>query len=225
MAMTKVPQQYLDERRQEILDAAKRVFVEKGYDAATINDIATEAGVAAGSIYRYFENKSDLIAAAANDCVEDDLTSWEGDLPEGMTAGQAFYLLGEQVKADFSAPGHRDEAVLRLESYLAASRDEGLRERIVPTLEESVQHLAAFVRAAQASGEFHATFDPVGFARFLHAVGSGIGSLSVAYGDDFDAESIWDQLIQLAGPSFSEAFRASVVSIGHPASTNSAAQP
>ena len=208
--MAKVPQQYLDERRQEILVAAKRVFVEKGYDAATINDIAAEAGVAAGSIYRYFENKGDLIAAAANDCVEDDLSSWSGDLPEGMTPGQAFYLLGAQVKSDFSAPGHRDEAVLRLESYLAASRDPALRDRIIPTLEESIQGLASFVRAAQESGEFDASYDPVMFARFLHAVGSGIGSLSVAYADEFDAEAIWEQLIRLATPAFSEAFRASV---------------
>lgn len=211
--MAKVPQQYLDERRQEILDAAKRVFVEKGYDAATINDIAAEAGVAAGSIYRYFENKSDLIAAAANSCVESDLTSWDGDLPEGVTPGQAFFLLGAQVKSEFTAPGHRDEAVLRLESYLAASRDEGLRERIVPTLEESIQRLASFIRAAQASGEFDASFEPMEFARFLHAVGSGIGSLSVAYGEGFDTEATWDQLIRLATPSFSEAFRASVASL------------
>lgn len=209
--MAKVPQQYLDERRQEILDAAKRVFVEKGYDAATINDIATEAGVAAGSIYRYFENKSDLIAAAANSCVENDLTSWDGNLPGGVTPGQAFFLLGAQVKSDFSAPGHRDEAVLRLESYLAASRDEGLRDRIVPTLDESIQRLAGFIRAAQASGEFDASFDPVDFSRFLHAVGSGIGSLSIAYGDGFDAEATWDQLIRLATSSFTEAFRASVL--------------
>ncbi len=158
------------------------------------------------------ENKADLIAAAANACVQDDLASWDGNLPPGMTPGQAFYLLGAQVRADFSAPGHRDEAVLRLESYLAASRDEGLRERIVPTLEKSVQHLASFIRGAQESGEFDSSFDPESFARFLHAVGSGIGSLSVAYGDEFDAEALWDQLIQLAGPSFSEAFRASVAS-------------
>ncbi|MDA0815676.1 MAG: TetR/AcrR family transcriptional regulator [Chloroflexi bacterium] len=210
--MAKVPQQYLEERRQGILDAARRVFVEKGYDAATMNDIAVEAEVAAGSIYRYFENKADLIAAAANACVQDDLASWDGDLPPGMTPGQAFYLLGAQVKADFSAPGHRDEAVLRLESYLAASRDESLRDRIVPTLEESVARLASLVRGAQESGEFDASFDPESFARFLHAVGSGIGSLSVAYGDEFDAESIWDQLIHLAVPSFSEAFRALVAS-------------
>jgi len=50
-----------NERRAQILTAAARVFAEKGYERATIADIAREAGVAAGSIYRYFKNKSDLL--------------------------------------------------------------------------------------------------------------------------------------------------------------------
>ena len=68
--MAKLPDRYMEERRQEILDAARRVFVEKGYDNATMNDIAAAADVSAGSIYRYFENKRDLIAAASNACID-----------------------------------------------------------------------------------------------------------------------------------------------------------
>jgi AcrR family transcriptional regulator len=206
--VTKVPKQYLEERRQAILDAAKRVFVTKGYDQATISDIAAEANVAAGSIYRYFENKADLIAAAANDCVEDDLENWSGPLPDGMTPGQAFVALGSQGREDFLRPEHRDEAILRLESYLAASRDEGLRARLAPVMERSVEQLTAFVRAAQESGEFDGRFDPRAFALFLYAVGSGIGSLSVILGDEFDQGAAWDQLIMLAMPSFSPDVRA-----------------
>jgi len=205
--VTKVPKQYLEERRQAILVAAKRVFVEKGYDAATINDIASEADVAAGSIYRYFDNKADLIAAAANDCVEDDLDNWSGPLPDGMTPGQAFAALGYQVREEFTRPEHRDEAVLRLESYLAASRDPELRARLTPVMQRSVEQLSVFIRMSQESGEFGKHFDPGALALFLYAVGSGIGSLSVILGDEFDEGAVWDQLILLAMPSFSTEVR------------------
>ena len=209
--MVKLPDRYMEERRQEILDAARRVFVEKGYDNATMNDIAAAADVSAGSIYRYFENKRDLIAAASNACIEDDLRIWSTELPEGTTPGEAFLALGEQTRRDFADPGRLDECVLRLESYLACSRDPELRDQVLPMMEESVQQLAGFVRAAQESGEFDANIDPIQFARFLHVFGAGTGALSVLYGSEFDTDSVWNQLIALASLWFTEDFRASVL--------------
>ncbi len=48
-------------RRNQILDAATRVFAEKGFSRATIRDIAGVAGIADGTIYNYFENKAALL--------------------------------------------------------------------------------------------------------------------------------------------------------------------
>lgn len=48
-------------KQHHILDAAARVFAEKGFHAASIKDVATAAGVAHGSIYTYFENKEALL--------------------------------------------------------------------------------------------------------------------------------------------------------------------
>src|ERR1043166_5307205 len=50
-----------DVRRDHILDAATRVFAAKGYNGATIRDVAQAAGVADGTIYNYFENKDALL--------------------------------------------------------------------------------------------------------------------------------------------------------------------
>jgi AcrR family transcriptional regulator len=49
------------DREQRILDAASTVFAQKGYNAATIRDISSLAGLADGTIYNYFENKFDLL--------------------------------------------------------------------------------------------------------------------------------------------------------------------
>jgi AcrR family transcriptional regulator len=50
-------------KRQQILDGAKRIFLQVGFDAASMNDITREAGVSKGTIYVYFENKEDLFGA------------------------------------------------------------------------------------------------------------------------------------------------------------------
>ncbi|OGB93060.1 MAG: hypothetical protein A3G35_19770 [candidate division NC10 bacterium RIFCSPLOWO2_12_FULL_66_18] len=51
------------ERRQAILDAAMKVFAQRGYAAATIRAIAREANIAQGTIYLYFPSKRDLLLA------------------------------------------------------------------------------------------------------------------------------------------------------------------
>src|SRR5262249_47192429 len=48
-------------RRAQILDAATRVFARKGFNRATIRDVARDAGIADGTIYNYFANKADLL--------------------------------------------------------------------------------------------------------------------------------------------------------------------
>lgn len=53
-----------DRRREQILDAAARVFAEKGYHEAGIADIATDLGIGHGTFYRYFENKKDIVSQA-----------------------------------------------------------------------------------------------------------------------------------------------------------------
>ena len=48
------------DRPREILDAALTVFVEKGFAAAKLDDVAVAAGISKGLLYRYFDNKAEL---------------------------------------------------------------------------------------------------------------------------------------------------------------------
>lgn len=50
-------------KREQILDGALCVFMQMGFDAASMNDITREAGVSKGTLYVYFKNKEDLFAA------------------------------------------------------------------------------------------------------------------------------------------------------------------
>jgi AcrR family transcriptional regulator len=53
----------VEDRREQIIDAAMRAFSQKGYTRATNKDIAREAGITPGLIYHYFESKEALFKA------------------------------------------------------------------------------------------------------------------------------------------------------------------
>jgi AcrR family transcriptional regulator len=53
------------QRIEQILHAAAAVFAEQGYDAATTNAIAAQAGISPGSLYQFFKNKKDIAHALA----------------------------------------------------------------------------------------------------------------------------------------------------------------
>lgn len=59
---TDTRRQQAERRREEILEAAVRLFCERGYEGTTIRDIAREIGVAEGLLYHYFSGKAELIS-------------------------------------------------------------------------------------------------------------------------------------------------------------------
>jgi AcrR family transcriptional regulator len=50
-------------KRQQIIDGARRMFLAQGFDAASMNEIARQAGVSKGTLYVYFKSKEELFEA------------------------------------------------------------------------------------------------------------------------------------------------------------------
>ena len=63
----KVSAERLENRRQQLLLAATKVFARKGYHESRIADIAKEAGVAYGLVYHYFKNKEEILNSIFED--------------------------------------------------------------------------------------------------------------------------------------------------------------
>lgn len=55
------------DRRRDVIEAAVRIFHEKGYASASIQDVAAEVGVLKGSLYHYIDSKEDLLARIFED--------------------------------------------------------------------------------------------------------------------------------------------------------------
>ncbi len=63
--MPKISAERKLERSQQILDAARRCFAEKGFHRASMSDVIRESGLSAGAVYSYYSSKEQLIAAVA----------------------------------------------------------------------------------------------------------------------------------------------------------------
>ena len=79
------------DRRQELLDAAVRVFARKGFRAARVGDIAEEAGVAHGLLYHYFRSKDEVLETIFRD-------TWRLLVAETERIGASGVPLAEQLR-------------------------------------------------------------------------------------------------------------------------------
>jgi len=70
------------ERKRVIVQSATKIFAEKGYDGATISEIAKEAKVADGTIYEYYRNKEDLFLNIPEENLLELLSYIDGASPE-----------------------------------------------------------------------------------------------------------------------------------------------
>jgi AcrR family transcriptional regulator len=60
-----------EERRREILEAAKKLFISQGYEKTQITDITNEMGVAHGLAYHYFKSKAEIFDAVVGEMFEE----------------------------------------------------------------------------------------------------------------------------------------------------------
>jgi TetR/AcrR family fatty acid metabolism transcriptional regulator len=76
----------LSDKRARILDAAIKVFAERGFHTATVAEIARAAGVADGTIYLYFKGKDDLLLRLFDEKMTELLAESKSELAKERTA-------------------------------------------------------------------------------------------------------------------------------------------
>jgi AcrR family transcriptional regulator len=66
----KLKPQEVEERRREIIEAARRCFLQNGFHQTTTDEICREASITPGGLYHYFGSKDELIAAVIEDALD-----------------------------------------------------------------------------------------------------------------------------------------------------------
>jgi len=85
------------EKRAKILDGAKRCFLSLGFEASSMNEITTEAGVSKGTLYVYFADKQDLFKALIDREKSAVMSAAQQQLELGGSIAEALHRFGASV--------------------------------------------------------------------------------------------------------------------------------
>jgi AcrR family transcriptional regulator len=154
-----------DFRTAEILDAARRVIGELGFADASMERIALEAGVAKGTLYRYFEGKESLFAHALEHAHRDMITR-----SRAATQRVRAYRdkLREAVRAvlEYSAEHQAFYQALLERPDLSIDRESVVARTLTKNFEEYIRFVSGLLTRGARSGEFRSV-DPRRGAQFL----------------------------------------------------------
>ncbi len=180
------------ERIRELLDSARQVFSEHGYEGASITEIARRAGVVEGTIYKHFENKRDLLHHVMRDFYETMIADVESGV-RGIrgSANRLRFIVGKHLAA-FSY----DRGLCRLlireirpDGDLYQSAIEDLNRRYTRPAFEAI-------RDGVASGELRSDIDPATVRNMIYGAIEHVVWRFMFKGGKLDVDRVADDLTQ-----------------------------
>jgi len=116
------------ETRERLLEAARRVFVDRGYHGATLDEVAEEAGYTKGAVYWAFASKADLFLAIFEERTRQRAAEAAAIGNRAGSVAQLVEMTGEQWVRTLRR--ERAWSLLLVEFEVHAARDEALRGRL-----------------------------------------------------------------------------------------------
>ena len=164
----------------QVLDGARRCFVERGFHASSTAQISTVAGVSVANLYQYYPTKEALITALINRDLKRHadmiVRFWSTTLtPEAIKEALSDIFLSKE--------GH-EIAVLRAEIASEGARNAEVADMLRHSEAQLMALLDRNIRAAQQDGRISRKIDPVAVGERLALVFEGIMRLYVFSPDD-----------------------------------------
>jgi AcrR family transcriptional regulator len=160
-----------DRNRALVLDAARRVFLARGYQGATLEQIADEAGFSKGVVYSQFDSKADLFLALLEARIEERAAE-TARLAESLPGDRGLPALIEHLdRGDRATPGW---ALLVIEFRVHAARDPVLARRYSAAHARTVEALAGVLATISAHDGQAPAVAPSRLAELMLALSSGI---------------------------------------------------
>jgi AcrR family transcriptional regulator len=193
--MPRIIQEYREEVKRKIVEAAFTLFLERGYHGTTMGEIAMSLGVTKPALYQYFPGKEDLFAAVAEQARQE----FKGTLERSYA--------GRNIRDGSAA---LFDALLRYvprfdgmysEMLLLAARNERLRTVLTQDRIEDIRVIEHFIARQQETGLVSRQVDPRVLALACDALANGL-LMDVMIGMDTDeARAVWivavEQLVRV----------------------------
>jgi AcrR family transcriptional regulator len=159
-----------ERNRALVLEAARRVFLSRGYHAATVEEIADEAGFSRGVVYSRFGTKADMFLALLTDRIAE--RAAQNAAAAGKLDGAGLSDVHELARrAEAASPGWR---LLVTEFRVHAARDPELSERYAAVHAATVDGLASVIASAAERNGHTLAVPARQLAELLLAVETGL---------------------------------------------------
>ena len=180
------------ERKPQILQAALQVYLRKGFDDARMNEIAAQAGLSVGNLYRYFEGKLDITLALMEVFLEPSAQVLEDLLDAPGTCRQRLEksFLHELEIQDAS------DLALYNEMYHLALSEPRVRELLSTYNARYQRAIAAIIEQGIVGGELRPT-DPHAAALAFQSVFDGLMQNLLFLPENFNTPVILHQVFEL----------------------------
>ena len=178
--------------RTAIVQAAREVFEEKGFDEARIADITARADTAYGSFYTYFDSKEAVFRELAKDLSAAIFTaSRASDLPDASPEDKIRHTTRLYLET------FAENARLMFVFEQVAARDEYFRTVLLEVRGMFVDRIAGGTRRLQEQGLAARDLDPVTCAHLLGGMIENIGRMMYTYGERHDLDHLLDEATAL----------------------------
>ena len=184
-----------DRNRALLLSAALRVFLSRGYHAATLEQIADEAGFSKGAVYSRFESKADMFLALLSDRIAARAAQNASAVTELANSGTVASLIELAWQAERATPGWR---LLVTEFRVLAARDPVLNNRYAVAHASTVDGIASVLSAMAERDGISLAVPARRLAELLLAIETGTGLEQLASPDAIDIPQAPSVLCQLA---------------------------
>jgi len=173
------------DRREHIAAAAERAFVRHGFHAATMQQVAEEAGMSAGNLYRYFASKEALVEGICFLDQRERSGAFHALAHSEDVLGTLDTMLRDNL---LNKPRHK--AAMFLEVAAEAGRNPRIAEMMQANDAEVMAGLVKLIECAKASGQAAADLDPQFAARLMFTYVGGLFRLrALDAGFDVEAEA------------------------------------
>jgi AcrR family transcriptional regulator len=149
--MPKVSQEYMDARRTQILDAARRCFLRDGFHSTSMQDLFAESGLSAGAVYRHFASKDEMILAIAEENMREVVTLVH-TVATTRPRGSVGAVIADVLDLVSARSAEHDVARLAVLAWSEALRNPTLAGQFSTLLTQMRSDLAEVVREHQESG-------------------------------------------------------------------------
>ncbi|MEZ4451083.1 MAG: helix-turn-helix domain-containing protein [Nannocystaceae bacterium] len=158
------PTERAAETRERLYRAAIARIAAHGYDATTLREIADDAGVSVGLLYRYFPSKRAVVLALHAELSAEYAARAQAAMPRGPWRRRALVALRESL----AVLGRERGAMLALTGVLVGDRDEGL---FAPATVDARRRVAAvFLEAVRGAADAPPPADADALGRILYVV-------------------------------------------------------